>query len=907
MPDDSRRFFLTWDEAFEAGSEVVGGKGWNLGRLYRYGFPVPVGGVLSVEAYRLFVVANGLGEILKRTGEAIAVERIGQPDVEDVLSRLREQIMRGSIPVPVHDTLERSLERLALGDRPLAVRSSATAEDCPEASFAGIFESFLNLKSSAARGHAIKACYASLWTSKAVAYRRKMNIADERLGFGVIVMAMVSASAAGVAFSCDPRTGRGDDVTINANHGLGESVVGGLVEPDEYHLDSNPLVPRVRSRYIGRKQGLTVPLEEGGTLFQNRGTDAAADSPAGQVLPDAAIVRLALLTLRVYDSLGAGLTHQDVEWAFDGEGFWLTQARPVTALPHYTYPALRHQPEFWSNANYRDAIPMVLSAFSRNLLRNLASQILRAPLRATGYEQMQGIEYTHFFEGRAYLNTSVHQWEYFDALGIPPAEYNALSGGHQPEIDMKSGPTCDPPRWRGLFVVLRKLRFSRALSRAVQGADEEFMKVRRALVPWRLKDLGGLTGRELVGEALELGKLAMDFARIFGLLVSSAGFPLQMMVRILERQFPGRGNALANALLLGQANITSAQHGYDLVSLAELARDDPDTSAYFRTALFRPAEWETALPEGSPFKRRFRLYLAEFGHRGVYEADVSNPRWREDPSYLLHFIRDMMPVAGLEAFKTRQRERAQQARAQIRRHGSWLTRAGLAWWHKRAVRGAELREMGKSELVRFADACRTFGLEAGRRLERAGLLDQREDIFHCTWHEVASLLLGDWDGQGLNGLIAERKALVGRQKTLSPPDIIVDRSPRFVEQPPRLSGKALIGLGAAAGCASGKARLIRHPHEGTSLLHGEVLVAPSTDPAWTPLFLKASAIVMETGGALSHGAIVAREYGIPAVVNIPGVTQIIRDGMRVTVNGDEGKVYLGTTGSCRLESSAHEG
>lgn len=896
MNEIPRRFFLTWDEAFEAGSDLAGGKGWNLGRLQRYGFPVPPGGVLSVDAYRAFVMANGLEEILQRARDGLSLDRIDHPVALEELGRVRERILNGAIPAPVQAALERGVEALALGDRPVAVRSSATTEDCEGASFAGVFESFLNVKGDEGCREAVKACYASLWTPRAVAYRLRMRLNDNRLGFAVIVMEMVAAVAAGVSFSCDPRTGRWNDVTINANHGLGESVVSGLVEPDEYHLDSDPLVPSIRSRHVGRKEGVTVPLEEGGTVFRRRDTVAASEShggtSTGQVLSDTEIVRLGLLTLRVFDALGGGQTHQAVEWAFDGERFWLIQARPVTALPHHTYPALSHQPEFWSNANYRDAIPMVLSAFGRNLVRTLTGRVLREPLRAMGYKALEGVEYTHFYEGRAYLNTAVHQWEYYDALAVTPAEYNDLSGGHQPEIEVAQYPTSDPPHWRTLLVTRRKLRFMRALSWAVRMAEAEFLKVRRALAPWRKKDLSALSGELLVEEALALGRAAMEYAGVFGLLTSSSGFPLQMMVRVLDKQFPGRGNALANSLMLGQANITSAQHGYDLLHLAELARDDPDASRFIASNPFHPMGWEAALPDESPFKQGFRAYLEKFGHRGVYEAEVSNPRWLEDPTYLLQYIRDMMPIADVTALKVQQKGRSEDTRAEIKRKGSWLTRAGVLWWYKRAIRGAELREMGKSELVRFAEACRLFALEAGRRLADAGLLDERDDIFQCTWHEVASLLLENWDGKGIKMLIAERKALFERQRALRPPDVIVDRSPHTVEQPRRASGDALKGLGAAAGCASGKARLIRHPHEGSTLLPGEVLVAPSTDPGWTPLFLKASAIVMETGGALSHGAIVAREFGIPAVVNIPGVTQIIRDGMAVTVNGDAGEVYL---------------
>lgn len=347
---------------------------------------------------------------------------------------------------------------------------------------------------------------------------------------------------------------------------------------------------------------------------------------------------------------------------------------------------------------------------------------------------------------------------------------------------------------------------------------------------------------------------------------------------------------MANALLLGQGNIVSAEHGYRLLELAGTARADAAAAEFFGADPFQPRDWEL-LPDHSGFKQGFKRFLEEFGHRAVYEGDIINPRWREDPSYLLCLIRSLPASADNTKTKARQQEQREYYQREISKI-SWFRRKMINWWAGKTLKGAEMREMAKSELARLAGPVRRVALEVGRRLEKMDVLDHREDVFHCSWPELILILNEKWDGRGLKSLVRERKETRLLLENLSPPDIIVGETPRQVNNEVIASSRVLKGVGVATGRASGKARLISHPGEGGKLNHGEVLVAPSTDPGWTPLFLKAGALIMETGGSLSHGSVVAREYGIPAVVNIPGVTKILHNGQFITVDGDEGQVHL---------------
>jgi len=309
MDSGYKDFVLDFDEVVTAGVSVSGGKGYNLGQLKRFGFPVPPGCVLSTAACRSFMVQNGLIE----HGEKALSGGIGGKEFEQGLEAFRERIHRGVFPSYLEEALTSKLQRLGILARPLAVRSSAASEDSTDASFAGIYDSFLNVLGPDRLFAAIRACFASLWTPKAVAYRRRMNINNHEPALAVVIMEMVNARAAGVGFSCNPRTGRQDEIVINASFGLAEAVVGGLVEPDEYHLNLGLFTPEIREKRIGTKEGMSTVSEDGGTDFIR--ADFAADHAKdnSQALSDDQMIRLASIVVRVFDTLGKGQQHQRSE------------------------------------------------------------------------------------------------------------------------------------------------------------------------------------------------------------------------------------------------------------------------------------------------------------------------------------------------------------------------------------------------------------------------------------------------------------------------------------------------------------------------------------------------------------------------------------------------------------------
>ncbi|HZY85647.1 MAG TPA: PEP/pyruvate-binding domain-containing protein [Gemmataceae bacterium] len=865
---------LGWEEAAAAGARRCGGKGWNLGRLHRYGFRVPAGAVLVADAYDRHL-ATPAPAALRTELAAITAERATDPAINDRLQAMQSAILAQPLPPDVEGAVRSFLAASGLGALPLAVRTSATAEDSANASFAGIHRSFLNRVGAEQIIEAVKGCYASLWAPAALAYRRRLGLADRDVACAVVLCAMVRRpagppAAAGVAFSCDPRTGRRDLTVINAVHGLGEDLVSGRVEPEQIDV-----LFKAGRLQIGGRNGR-------------------------RVLDDARALELGRLTLRVLWALGEGQVPQDVEWVHDGERFWVVQARPVVRPPHPTFAALAGAPVIWSNANLAEVVPGVPTTLTWSVVRAALWEILYAAPEAVGYVMPPGVEMVRRFHGRLYFDVSAVQWGFYDCFGLLPAETNRALGGHQPEVAVPAGsPLLGRAGPRRLLATLRLIGMLLVVGRTLPGAVAALYREARRV---QAHDLTQLSDARLIEFMEEVGDGSLHFGDQFQRGNAAAGAWLNVLGGVLERVARGRGPALAGALMAGFGQVTSAAHGYRLYDLADDARRDPAARDYLAHSPLDPHGWRR-LPPDSPFRAGMEQFLAEFGHRAVNEIEINNPRWNDDPTYLLEQVRFLLAAGPGRPPREAARAARAAAEAEAKRR-TFLLRPLVRFLATRARHAAGLREAGKSAMMALWEAMRGIALEIGRRMTAAGALDAPQDVVHMATVDWESFLRGEWDGRGGRALVADRKAQGAAWLAQSPPSVLVfDAEGRPAALPsapaavpssvPGPHGAQLRGLGVSAGRASGPARVLRHPDEGARLQNGDVLVAPSTDPGWTPLFLRASALVLEVGGYLSHGAIVAREYGLPAVANVPGVLTAVRDGQRLTVDGDAGRVELG--------------
>jgi len=876
--------------AAELGPELVGGKALGLGRLLRAGLPVPDGVVVTTEAWSEAVQALGLeapgGDRQAALGSARAVA-----------ARLT------AAPLPARLTAELAAALGALGAGPLAVRSSAQDEDQRDASAAGVFTTLLDVRGRAALEDAVRACWASAFSDAAVTYR--LDRSRPLLPMAVVIQRQVPSRAAGVAFTA-PGEGTARRTLVEAVAGRGEELVAGKVDPTRYELPEAFVAGEV-----------PPPLERDGLL----GLEALCRRI------DAAL-------------LGPGETGGvDIEWAQDAHlVLHVLQARPVTRAARAGGAARVR----WTAANTQEALLDPVTPLTWSLLAPLVEAGRADLFRAAGLAEVPGPGYMRLFHGRPYFNP-----DYFRAFlrqipGAPEGIFDALIFGE------KAGPieialprlSLAPPLGRLCARLLpavfappaapgsgprgassgrdgrTTVRLLLMLLAARLLARERFELFLR-LTAWRLRRLDAtpldrLDDRALVERwraATGLTEAALR-RHVLGTAISGAAYLLLEMLLARTGASAIGGGKLVAHLTAGAPGSALGDASARLFRLAAQAAGKPT----LRRALSDPAPprdlaaLDALGPEGRWLGIELRRLLERAGHRCEKEAELLEPRWRDDPAVLLAVLGGQVRAAtdhaagpDLAERETRLGRRARALAARVTRHlakGSRLERLlpvrRLAFRAllREARRYAPYRENLKDAGLRALHRVRAALLEAGARLVARGRLDRPEDVFFLEVAEVENTLLFP-NADDLRPRVAARRA-EREADLLRPPPRVVVEVPGFPPRPlaSQEAGAGLVeGVGVSGGRATGRARILRGPEEAARLAPGDIIVARVVNAGWTPLFHLAGGVVAEVGGVLSHAAIVAREYGLPAVFGAAGATRI-EDGARIVVDGDLGIVTV---------------
>ena len=857
--------------------DLVGGKALNLGVLVRAGLPVPTGFCVTTEAYAAVVRPTGdpSGELDPTTLEARRSQIAGLPVPPDLASEILTAYHR-------------------LGaDTPVAVRSSATAEDLPGASFAGQQDTYLHVIGDAAVLDAVRRCWASLWTDRAVAYRQANDIDHRQVALAVVVQEMVSSAVAGVMFTANPVTGTRSESVIDASPGLGEAVVSGAVNPDHFVVDRDS--DAVRERRLGDKRLAIVGRAGGGTEEQTR------SDPGLPCLDDPQLLHLARLGQRVQDLYGAP---QDIEWALDGDGkWWLTQSRPITTL----YPS-RPVPEpglrvlmclSLAQGLTRPITPMGFAAF--RLIGSSVAAAAGAPVP----EPLAGPRALHNLGERAFVDLTpvlrhrLGRRVMNRIFGVMEARTAAVMRGLSalPEF----APLPGGGRLRRVVRVLFRARVPLRVLIAVVAPHLAHRSVARTEQRLRAElDPGDCTPQQRLD--LVERRLGHD---VFLLMPSIFAYALAGFGHLAWARRLLRGQAEAaeiDVILRSLPHNLTTEMDLELWHLTEEIRADESARAAFATATAADlvTDWrERTLPRVA--QSGFDTFLRRYGHRAVAEIDLGMPRWSDDPTHLVGVVQNYLRLVGTEASPAGQflppvqfTQGAQEAEgaavvlaaraADRSRLRGWLVR----WNLDRARQLLGLREAPKFMLVLVLAAMRAQLAAVGAALVTQGAVDQADDIFFLDFRQARAGL----DGVDQRSVVAQRRASYASElRRRRVPRVLLSDG---TEPEARATASArpdgsLAGTPASAGVVTGPARVVLDP-VGARLEPGEILVAPSTDPGWTPLFLTAGGLVMEMGGANSHGAVVAREYGIPAVVGVPDATHRLQSGQLVTVDGAAGLV-----------------
>lgn len=872
----------------------VGGKAANLGELLRAGFPVPEGFCITTEAYRRFIETS---EDMKRFFDSLDRLRPGQlEDVRIMGRQIRDHLQSLPIPADLEAEIIGAWEQSGQ-EHAYAVRSSATAEDLPTASFAGQQDTILNVQGAARLLEAVKRCWASLFTDRAILYRIKNGFAHRTVFLSVMVQKMVMSEVSGILFTADPVSGHRGTISIDAGFGLGEALVSGIVSADLYQVRNGEIV----KKQISEKNKVILPARNGGMEV----VELSPELGRKQALSDEQILKLAELGKKIECHCGVA---QDIEWGLSGDRFFVLQSRPITTLfplPPHLDGRLRVFCSFGHTQMMTDAMkPLALSVW-RTLMplgRRSGDSRGRMLVEAGGRLYFDPTELMYWKVFRKGLPRSLKSNDELmsDALSRFLAREDFLK-----EAALYRASKCKMIPLIGIFYFsmlkgyprLIKTMFSKnlqdvarraeaAVEKAVARCQNEIFSVNG---PERIKRIRARIANWISFYGRELAP---------GLL---AAFVAQRMLLHLGKKWLGEDQAEKIAALNKSlpGNVTS-EMGLMIGDLADLLRPYPQLAAYLDRAEDRTFyEGLDLFPGGSEFKKELHRFMERYGMRCPGEIDLTRKRWRESPTMLvpsiLSHMRSNEPGEHRKKFnrgKKEAEEAAQEILACLRKkRGGWLKRKWISCLIAVYRNLMGLRELPKYMIIRCFDHYRQAILEEGRFLRERGTIEHEEDLFYLTLDEIIALLENRLED--VARLIAMRKQEFARYVKMTPPRVMTSEGEVItgrrsgVQVPPG----ALSGIPVSPGLAEGYVKVVRNLEEG-NLEKGDILVAPYTDPGWTPLFHSARALIMEAGGLMTHGSVVAREYGIPAVVGIDRATERLKDGQFVRVDGTQGVVEV---------------
>jgi len=868
-------YILSLEESHDP--RLAGGKAMGLSRLIAAGFAVPRGVCITTAVYRDVLAGAGIDpeQVWRRLPQATPEERSRE------LSRIRDCVMSQAWPAGLPAELERRLAELTQDpDIRWAVRSSATNEDFAHASGAGLYRTSLGLRSSElVRG--VYDCWLSLWTDAAVAYA--MRAGGERACplMAVVIQPLLKASTAGVAYSIHPVTGRTSHVVVNAVPGLAASLVSGEVTPDQYVVEvaegeARPI--RIRRRVLARKQQKLLSAPAG--VRAERIAHAAQEQSS---LSDAQLVELARLSKRIEAALSRPI---DLEWVWDAEQLWVVQARPITGV--HPSSALTNDECEWTRANLKETMPELPSPLGLSFLERFMDAYIIGPYRRLGCTVPDGLSSVRVLHGRPYLNVTL-LYTLVAQLRGNPSFLTEQMGGEPLGVTPPVRPLNGLALARAGLVMLREWR------RVAREAPAHFAAMKQMAETYQPIHIQNPSATELTG-ALDrladwLGRHEMTFGIVGGVAQS-----LQAMGTLLPGWLGADWRELLNASLQGQGSVISAQHILRLAELAEVASDEAVVRRWFLSEEWEAPAFREALA-GTRFLRRFDDYLADYGHRAVGESDIMSPRIADQPDAVLVLLRTQLGAgkgAPPGAVTAQQSRRRQEALAEIHRRFGWRLHRGVIfrWWYRRLSRFCALREANRHHLLYYSTAVRHLLLQLGERLVEQGVLAQRDDLFFLTVEEQALVSQGgqrDWQR-----LAQERREEWMRHHRLQVPDTIRDWELVLAQGLTLPEGGAsdgrLGGIAVSAGTATGPVRILRSTDDWQRVRPGDILVVPVIDPGMAPLFGIASGLIAELGGTLSHGAIIAREYGLPVLVNVPYAMSRLREDELVEIVSATGTI-----------------
>ena len=893
---------LRFDEVDPAENNRVGGKAVGLARLVSAGLPVPKGFVITTSVYEEFLIGNDLWSRIATL--LTGLNYSDSKNLEELSAQIRQLITSSPIASEVKDQI--SSAYAGLGQEPyVAVRSSGTAEDTAEASFAGLHDTYLNIKGADATIDAVLRCWASMWSGRALAYRHASDVSNETARIAVVVQEMVESDVAGVMFTANPISARTDEIVVNASWGLGEGLVSGIVVPDEFILSARSL--EIKRRKLGGKEVRVVrnPVTQIGTVTE----PVSQEHQAVFSLSDAQVCKLAELGLRVAAYHG-GLP-QDIEWAIAGGKMHLLQSRPVTGIEltwDEDVDAWQKVPEkddtiwtggwaaeFWSGP----ITPLFYSVRAREMWsRN--SRIYKL----LGFNDLMTFRWTKYRRGTAFYNTEIDSRLYTYLL---PKSLRGGALSYHPAT-MREAIATEPMQVSRFFKAMARLyllnpslgafRWERTLRKFMEDkVDHANFPTPDALRTW--------SDSQVRKHALEVVNTADKFLEYTALGAYVHAKPIIGILALMLKKWCKAADAFTLQDIISGLPTASrlTEESRELWQLAQDIKRSSQLSALFAAhegkAFFDEAQ---KIDEGRSFLGKYRKFVVRHGHGGHSDRDIYFSRRVEDPSLdyasfqvLLKAVDTTSPEEHDAKLVRKREETTALVMASVRRQRFGRAKAtALKAVHDWVLKFLLLRDDWRHSVNRVTLAKKFAFKELGLRAFERGQLPSERSFYFISEQELYDVLDQRAPMQLIGAKVEARQRVFDRfvARDEAPPSFLSGSVPidlDDVEASP--AGDILTGTSISRGFAKGRARVIPDLKNIGNIMPGDILICNSTDPAWSPVFPIIAGLVLETGGMLSHGACLSREYGL-AAVQLRNAMQRIPDGIMLEVSGENGFVRL---------------
>ncbi len=829
----------------------VGGKGFVLSKLHNAKFSVPYGFNITTDAYCSLLSNNKIDKLIS---EKLKTFSNNGYSVAQLSKEIQEKILSADIPHNISENILEATRHLQKNNvEEVAVRSSSLSEDSAEASFAGLHDTFLGVRDINSLLESIKKCYASLWSERAIAYRIHNNLLSEDPTMAVVVQQMIPAEKSGVLFTVNPVDGK-DEIVINATLGLGEALVSGHVDADAITI----------SKKTGKISEYTKPSDT-------------------SCLNESQIKELAKIAneLEILEN-----RPQDIEWCIHQNNIYILQARPITTLNDIG------EEEHWTADNAQEAVQGVVSPLSASITVSWLNELFFKFYRNLGAKEKFVV--ASIIDGYFYLNVSSFK-KYLDAA-FPMMDKEHVT------VEQVFGHTTSTKITYDLRLKNLKLKpliiFTYNMLKLPLIADKAIRQFNKELAEYNDDDIKNYTTEQSI-EATNRFREMMDNTDLATCWMYASGGSVTFYLKLndLVKAMP-KELALSPMDFIRDSNaMDDAKLKKDIMTLVEEAKKNKDIFTSICTLPPENALKKFEELSESSFVKSFNSFLEQYGHLGKGLGEAMEPKWREDPTIVLQIIKSHLnsnhgsapdeTISAQEAMKKANKYFKSRSKLPFKR-------AQFKSTVKNARKFCALRENTRFNLIKITYKMRLMSLRQGELLKENGCLQDVNDIFFLKHEEIEKALQDEISKEKISAIIKFRKSDHEKWKKTKPPRNIYIQGNNVRKEYDQIdeNAKTLKGHPASGGVVQGKARVLTDIKQANKLQKGDILVARITDPAWTSLFSLARGIVVDVGSTLSHGAIIARELGIPAVMGVRFGTEVIKDGQEITVDGTSGVVQL---------------